>query len=117
MERRSEPRYDLSGPADVTLLTDNPVSLQGRIINLSGRGMRVWLPQAVPAGAAVRVDVAGAMFLGEVCYCNPDGNGYAAGFQLEHVLSMSEELAALMRALEQSVRSSATKSLEDGRER
>ncbi len=101
MDRRSEPRYAASGPAEVTLLGDHPVSLQGRVLNLSGRGMRVWLPQAAPVGAPVRVDLEGAMFLGEVCYCNPDGDGYAVGFQLEHVLSMSDELAALMRALKQ----------------
>jgi hypothetical protein len=99
MDRRSEPRYPAFGPAEVTFLGDNPVLVRGRLLNCSGRGMRLWLPQAAPIGAPVRVDVEGAMFLGEVCYCNSDGDGYAVGFQLEHVLSMSEELVALMRSL------------------
>lgn len=76
--------------------------------------MRIWLPQAVQEGTPVRVDVEGAMFLGEVCYCNPDGEGYAAGFQLEHVVSMSDELAALMRALGQTAQAPVNKTPQGG---
>ncbi|MCS6954641.1 MAG: PilZ domain-containing protein [Bryobacteraceae bacterium] len=117
MERRSEPRYSARGPAEVTLLADNPVSLRGRIVNLSGRGMRIWLPEVVPVGAPVRVDYEGAVFLGEICYCNAEEDGYSAGFQLEHVVSMSDELAALIRALEQTTQAPVSKRLEEGSER
>jgi len=99
MERRSVPRYPANEPARVTVLGDTNRALAGRMVNLSGRGMRLLLDQDVPVGVPVRVDVDGTILLGEVCYCAMEGNSYCVGIDLEHALTMSEELAALMRGL------------------
>ena len=61
--------------------------------------MRLVLEHEVPVGVPVRVDVDGTVLLGEVCYCGGEGNSFCAGIELEHALTMSEELAALMRGL------------------
>lgn len=99
MDQRSEPRYPVVGPAKVTVLGNNPTEIHGSIVNLSGKGMRILLEAAVPAGSAVRIDVDGTVLLGEICYCQPEGFCYAAGFELEQAFTLSEELAALMRGI------------------
>lgn len=35
------------------------------------------------------------ILLGEVCYCRPEGHLYAAGIELEHCLTLTEELLRL----------------------
>ncbi len=104
MERRSEPRYPADEPAKVTILGSEPCVISGRVVNLSGKGMRLMLEREAPVGAPVRVDVDGTILLGEVCYCARQGNSFCAGLELEHALTMSEELASLMRGLMEETR-------------
>ena len=99
MERRPERRYPADEPVTVTILGGENCVISGRVVNLSGKGMRLVLEREAPIGAPVRVDVDGTILLGEVCYCAREGNSYYAGLELEHALTMSEELASLMRGL------------------
>ncbi|MEN6537149.1 MAG: PilZ domain-containing protein [Bryobacteraceae bacterium] len=99
MDLRSEPRFPTDGPVTITVLGPEPSTISGRIVNVSGRGMRFMLDAPVPANAAIRADVEGTLLLGEVAYCYPEGKAYAAGIQLEQALTVSEELCRLMRHL------------------
>jgi hypothetical protein len=103
MDLRCEPRFRADEPVKVTLLGEPETVISGRIVNLSGKGMRLMLESPAPLGAAIRVEIDGTILLGEVCYCYPEGATYAAGLQLEQALTLSEELGRLMlRLLEES---------------
>ena len=99
MDLRSEPRFPTDEPVRVTVLGGTKFEANGRIVNVSGRGMRLRINARVPVGAAIRVDVDGSLLLGEVAYCQADGEFFAVGLQLEQALTISEELSRLMRRL------------------
>ena len=99
MERRAEARFDVDRPVRVTSLEHPADSWPAAVRNLSGRGMRLIVPQAIAAGVPIRVDADNIMFLGEVCYCHAEGSGYAIGLMVEHVLAGLDELERLNRSL------------------
>lgn len=67
------------------------------LVNFSGRGARIRTGQPLRPGTLVRLDVDQTMMLGEVCYSEPDGEGFAAGLKLEHTLLQTESLERLRR--------------------
>jgi hypothetical protein len=99
VERRSEVRFEVDRPVRVTGLDACPVCCTGTVRNLSGRGMRLSVPQAIPPGTAVRVDADNIMFLGEISYCVPENPGYSVGLMVEHILTGLDELERLNRVL------------------
>lgn len=64
---------------------------------MSGRGLRLLTTKALAPGTLVRVDWNRTMFLGEVCYAQPQGSGFALGLRLEHSLLHTESLERLRR--------------------
>ena len=70
-----------------------PIIVQ--ILNFSGRGLRLKSDQKLPPGTLVRIDLNTTMVLGEVCYIEPDGEGFAVGLRLEHSLKQTEGLKRL----------------------
>ena len=101
MERRCAPRFRTDQAVTVTDLEAPGQIIQGILANVSGHGFGLVLERPLPINAAVRVDLHDAMLLGEVCYCEPVAGrqGYGIGIRAEHVLTESNELAALMRSL------------------
>ena len=99
MERRSELRFEIDRPVRVTGLDASPVRCNGTVRNLSGRGMRLTVPEAIHPGATVRVDADNIMFLGEISYCVPESPGYSVGLMVEHILTGLDELQRLNRGL------------------
>ena len=103
MERRRESRHQTNQPVRLTLLGEQPGqnhSIDGTILDFSGRGLRVEVPEAVTPGAAVRLDLKDQLMLGEVCYCQRAENGsWALGLQMEQALSHLDDLSRLMTAL------------------
>lgn len=99
MERRSELRFEIDRPVRVTELESPPISWTGTVRNLSGRGMRLTVPQAISPGTAIRVDADNIMFLGDVCYCVPENPGYSVGLIVEHIVTGLDELERLNRSL------------------
>ncbi len=103
VERRRESRHQTKQPVSLTLLGEKPGqnhSIEGMILDFSGRGLRVEVAEAVTPGAAVRLDLKDQLMLGEVCYCQRAENGsYALGLQMEQALSHLEDLSHLMNAL------------------
>ena len=99
MDLRSEPRFPADESVRVTVLGGGKLETDGKIVNVSGRGMCLRIRARVPVGAAVRVDIDGSLLLGEVAYCRADSDLYAVGLQLEQALTISQELSRLMQRL------------------
>jgi hypothetical protein len=103
VERRLRTRQQISHPVRLTLLGADPSSdlpVPGVVLDYSERGMRVRVPQPVPASTAIRVEIEDQILLGEACYCQSlTGGQYAVGVQLEQSLNNLEDLSRLVRAL------------------
>lgn len=99
VDRRREPRLEVQEPVEITILTEPEIHFRGWTVNISGRGMRLLLEQPVPLGSAIRVDLSDRVLLGEACYCQPEGDRWVAGLQLEHCLARAAELARLLEGL------------------
>ncbi len=83
----------------MTVLTEPSARSRGHVLNLSGQGLQLLVPQAVAAGAAIQVNLNDAMLLGEACYCSPRDGMFALGVRLEQQLNGLAALARLNQAL------------------
>jgi hypothetical protein len=83
----------------VTALGTYRRKMDGIAVDLSGRGLRILLPDPVDPGDALKVELADTLLLGEVCYCSPQDYGFIVGLQIDQVLSGLADLARLNRAL------------------
>jgi len=99
MERRREPRFPADQPAMLMALGPQQHCLPARIVEVSGRGMRLLLPQPLKLDTPVRVDCADTMLLGEVCYCLREGDQFMVGLELEHSLANLSEIGRLVDSL------------------
>jgi len=99
MDQRREPRFRVEAKVKVTVLTEPPVELAGRLVNVSGKGARIVVESPVEAGNPVRVEVDGTILLGEVRYCRRILSKFAIGLELEEAFTVTDQLAALMRSL------------------
>lgn len=98
MERRREPRFICNQPAHVRDLATNQET-EACLREISGRGARLWTAVPLAVNAPVRVDVAGAMLLGDVCYCRPEEGQYVVGVALAHSVWEMASLERLRRAV------------------
>lgn len=98
VDRRKEPRFQPNLPVTVTVLGYPPgPTLKGRVMDVSGSGIRLSVPLPVALGAPVKVEANETLSLGEVCRCLPDGDGYELGLQLSHTLTTLLDLDKAMR--------------------
>lgn len=96
MDRRREPRFECQQPARIINLR-NDETLDGWVINVSGRGMQVRLPRRLPVNTPVRLDYGDTLLLGDICYCQDDGDTALCGIILAHSLLGTSALASLMQ--------------------
>jgi len=94
MEQRREHRVPTEQPVSLTVLGEPETRLTAVVKNASGRGLGLICPQAVPSGAAVKIEFGDTIFLVEALYCRAMEGGYYLGIELTEVLS---GLAALSR--------------------
>ena len=100
VERRKEVRILGATPVTVKVLGILPQPpMAGRVLDMSGSGLRVEVPLPIPCGASVRVETADTLMLGDVCRCEPRGDRYAVGLMLSHSLDRLLDLERLNRAL------------------
>lgn len=99
MERRRELRVNTDQAVMVTVLGRQRQEMQGRTVDLSGRGMRIVLPKRVHPGDPIKVGLEDALLLGEVCYCRPQGRDFVIGIQLDQVLNGLADLSRLNQSL------------------
>ena len=73
--------------------------MEAYLLDISGNGLKLRLPEPVPCGAAVQIDDNNALLLGEVSRCDPEAGAFIAGVRLSHRLSSLAELELLNRSL------------------
>jgi hypothetical protein len=95
MDKRAEPRVNAEKKVEVTVLGDQPVTFPARVVNLSGRGMRLLSDHALGVGFPVGVEWDDSLLLGDVCYCESTPEGYAIGLELEQRLLQTADLVRL----------------------
>ncbi len=99
MERRREPRFHTNQPARITILRDGKPVIEGRLLNISGRGLRLALPAPIAPGTPLKLEIGDALILAEVAYIQEDGGTIQAGVRVDQVLSGLSELMRLHRSL------------------
>ena len=99
MDWRQESRFQTDQEIAVTLLGDVETVFPGKIVNVSAKGLGLWTNRELTPGAALKIELADTMLLGEVIYCRPDGDGYSAGIALEQALYHTRNLAVLAERL------------------
>jgi len=99
MELRSQLRSEIDEPVHVTVLGESETRFLGRITDYSSHGMGLTAEQTAPLGSALKVEWRDTLLLGEVRYCQPKGEGYAIGLDVEHALYHTAELARLARRI------------------
>ncbi len=99
MEKRTGPRFPIDQLVLVTVLDECSDQFAGRVVNVSGNGMRLILDRPVAPGVPLKIECEETLLLGEVCYCEEVEGSYAAGLELEHALLQTGDLARLSRRL------------------
>jgi hypothetical protein len=99
VERRREFRVPTNIPVGVSTLTPTHLSLEGVIANMSGRGLQLWTNVPLATGRLVRLETNQFLLLGEVCYCEKQGERWRIGIQLEHALANLAQLTRLNERL------------------
>jgi len=97
-DRREYPRIPTDEPVIVTVLGPNSSKRTGRVRDISAKGVRLVLDEAIPISIPLRIDVFDTMLLGEACYCTLIDQEYHAGIRLEHFVANVQELAGQLQA-------------------
>jgi len=85
-ERRREPRFSTEGSATIQSL--NPFSLNFSavsILDVSKGGLRLESKERLGFGTLIRVRLNSAIIFGDVRYCNPSGEKFDVGIQIQDV--------------------------------
>jgi hypothetical protein len=100
VERRKQPRINLETNLTIEILGNDPMRVDGLMVDVSSDGMRFLSPVDVAPGTAIRVDRDGGMILGEVCYTEPHGEQFHLGILFRQVLANLRDLEPLLRTLQ-----------------
>ncbi len=99
MDRRYEPRFPANRPVRVRVLSGAEGFLAATLCEVSGSGLRLLTDRPLPVGGTVEIEDGDLTWLGEVCYCNAQRDGFASGIRVEHRLTLTEDLLRLARQL------------------
>jgi hypothetical protein len=106
MDQRREPRFEADQAVVVTILSEQPTRLAGRVRNASGRGLGLVVACQIDPGAAIRIEIDDSLVLGEAIYCRAEADGYFLGVELDQVLVGLTELGRRLSAFDPEVRMS-----------
>jgi hypothetical protein len=85
--RRREPRYPTTDAAEVMILSDSPLPLSARVLDVSQSGLRVSLPTSLKEGTNVKITFRRpAIILGKVRHCKRVGDLFHVGIEIHDVL-------------------------------
>ena len=93
MDQRREPRFRTDQEVAITLLGAESWCETGRVINASGRGLAIALPQPISPGTAIKIEIDDSLVLGEAVYCRDAAGSYLVGVELDQVLCGLSQLA------------------------
>lgn len=86
-----EERRDIRVPVDqaalsIRVLRDDPATVyDGRLLNVSKRGMKLQLQQALHPGLLVQLRMGGKIIMAEVRYCRPHDREFHVGLEIKDV--------------------------------
>jgi hypothetical protein len=83
MNRRIRARFktDLTALVTCSDFPDDPI--KGRLGDLSVHGLRLILRRELPVGSFVKVEWGSTTFVGELVYCQAQGQEFLAGLKIE----------------------------------
>ncbi|HLH20481.1 MAG TPA: PilZ domain-containing protein [Bryobacteraceae bacterium] len=100
MDQRREPRFEIDQSVIVTVLSEQPLKMHGRVRDASGRGLGLVVPRPVEPGAALRIEIDDALVLGEAIYCRDEQREHFIGVELDQVLVGLTELSRRLSAFD-----------------
>ncbi len=84
-ERRKDARASLSAPLTLRLLNDSGRFIEGQLGNVSTRGLKIQVPEALEPGVMVQIRLGGKIIMAEVRYCSPHGREFHVGVKIQDV--------------------------------
>jgi hypothetical protein len=84
-ERRTDARAALSAPLSLRVLDPSARLLEGQLLNVSTRGLKVQVPEALEPGVMVQVRLGGKIIMAEVRYCQAHGQEFQLGVRIQDV--------------------------------
>lgn len=90
MDRRAEPRFSISSPIIVTLLSDLDRQINCRMTDISATGIRFVSEEAICEDEVVAVDFQDHLAVTRVRYCLPYGEKYTLGSARIYLLAKDE---------------------------
>jgi len=92
MERRKEPRLKANQSVMVTPIgMIRMPAMSGRVLDMSGSGLRLVLPNPVPCGSPIKVETGHMVMVGEVCRCELDKRVYVVGLMVLHISTVADK--------------------------
>ena len=91
MERRRDLRVKADQKVLVTALSNDRQQMEATAVDLSGRGISLFVPMKLTTGAPVRIELDDALLLGEICYCRPECGGFVIDVEIDQALAELEE--------------------------
>jgi hypothetical protein len=92
IDRRREPRVQANEPVRVTLLGHpGGPSISCTALDISGSGLSIRSPRPLPGGAAVKVEGANLLLLGDVMWWRPMEEEFHIGIKICHALALRDE--------------------------
>ena len=90
MDHRRFPRYEADEGVRIICLTQPRDTFAGRLENISPFGVRLACPRNLPVGSLIKVELDEAILLGEVIYCQSQGQEYLTGLEVEEIVYQAE---------------------------
>jgi hypothetical protein len=94
-ERRREYRIRMEEAVLISLV--GPLAgppIPGSMIDLSGSGLKILSPRPFPCGSSVKIKSLNRFMLGEVLRSDPEGDSFAIGILVKHVLDKPSDESA-----------------------
>jgi hypothetical protein len=92
MDLRRQLRFKSDMQAKVTNLDCPGDPIVARLLDVSTYGVGLVLSSELPPGTAVKVEWGSTVLLGELIYCEPRGQEFVAGLEVEDAIYDSSEL-------------------------
>lgn len=73
--------------------------MRGRVVDLSGRGLRLVLPERITPETAIKIEMGDHLLLGEVAYGHDWGGEWHIGVEVQQSLLHTPDLERLRRSL------------------
>src|SRR5579864_4189850 len=86
-------------PVQVTGLDALRLEAPARILDVSQKGMRLGMPESIPVGSLLRIQLEDSVIFGEVRYCEDRKSWFAIGIYVEEILIGASPLSRLVAQL------------------